>query len=117
MWIPKVAKNKDLAKAFIREVVFSKEMQQWSFNNYGKLPVMKDYYGDGITWFQDQMPTILSVADASSPIPLFADLQEYLDILYKYLPEAAFGRMSVDKALQNIQDESEDLDFSDLRAQ
>jgi len=117
VWIPKVAKNKDLAKAFIREVVFSKEMQQWSFNNYGKLPVMKDYYGDGITWFQDQMPTILSVADASSPIPLFADLQEYLDILYKYLPEAAFGRMSVDKALQNIQDESEGLDFSDLRAQ
>ena len=115
-WIPKVSKQKDLAQQFIRDVVFSKEMQQWSFNNYGKLPVMKDYYGDGITWFQDQMPTILNIADNSNPIPLYADLQEYLDILQKYLPEAAFGRMSVDDALSNIQDEISGLDFSDLRA-
>jgi hypothetical protein len=78
---------------------------------------MKDYYGDGITWFQDQMPTILSVADASSPIPLFADLQEYLDILFKYLPEAVYGRMEVEEALSSVQEESADLDFSDLRAQ
>ena len=82
VWIPKVSDKKEAAKTYIREVIFSQKMQQWSFNNYGKLPVMKDYYGDGITWLQDQMPTILSVADASSPIPLFADLQEYLDILF-----------------------------------
>jgi spermidine/putrescine-binding protein len=117
VWIPKVAKNKDLAKMYIREVVFSKAMQQWSFNNYGKLPVMKDYYGEGIERFQDEMSTILSIADASSPIPLFADLQEYLDILQKYLPEAAFGRMGVEEALSKVQQETEDLDFSDLRAQ
>ncbi len=117
VWMPKVSKNKDLGKKYIREVVFSREMQQWSFNNYGKLPVMKDYYGEGITWFQDQMPTILAVADASSPIPLFADLQEYLDILFKYLPEAAYGRTDVDTALRKIQQESSALDFSDLRAQ
>jgi hypothetical protein len=117
VWIPKVSDKKEAAKTYIREVVFSQEMQQWSFNNYGKLPVMKDFYGDGITWFQDQMPTILSVADASSPIPLFADLQEYLDILFKYLPEAVYGRMDVDRALSKIQEESADLDFSDLRAQ
>jgi spermidine/putrescine-binding protein len=116
VWMPKVAKNKDLGKAYIREVVFSKEMQQWSFNNYGKLPVMKDYYGEGITWFQDQMPVILAVADASSPIPLFGDLQEYLDILFKYLPEAVYGRMDVNQALNKIQQESSGLDFSDLRA-
>jgi hypothetical protein len=118
VWIPKVidSARKDLAKQFIREVVFSREMQQWSFNNYGKLPVMKDYYGDGITWFQDSMPTILNIADNSQPIPLYADLQEYLDILSKYLPEAAFGRMSVDNALSNIQSEIQGLDFSNLRA-
>ena len=116
VWMPKVAKNKDLGKAYIREVVFSKGMQQWSFNNYGKLPVMKDYYGEGITWFQDQMPVILSVADASSPIPLFGDLQKYLDILFKYLPEAVYGRMDVDQALNKIKQESSGLDFSDLRA-
>ncbi|RKX78471.1 MAG: hypothetical protein DRP87_06295 [Spirochaetes bacterium] len=116
VWIPKVSKMKEVAMQYIREVVFSKEMQQWSFNNYGKLPVMKEYYGEGITWFQDQMPTILAVADASRPIPLYADLQKYLDILVKYLPEAAFGRMDVDKALDSIQKEVQALNFTDLRA-
>ena len=69
-WIPKVSDQKELAQEFIRDVVFSQDMQQWSFNNYGKLPVMKDYYGDGITWFQDQMPTILNIADNSNPIQI-----------------------------------------------
>ena len=115
-WIPKVSPHKDLAKAFIREQVFSRYFQQWSFNHYGKLPALKAYYSDGITWFKDQMPTILAIANASQPIPLFKDLEEYLDILAKYLPDAAFGRISVDKALQGIQEESKDLDFTDLRA-
>jgi len=116
VWIPKASSNKDLAKQFIREQIFSQYFQQWSFNNYGKLPVMKDYYGDGITWFQGEMPIILAVADASKPIPLFKDMEEYLDILMKYLPEAAFGRMSVDDALAGIQKESAGLDFTDMRA-
>ncbi len=45
VWIPKVSKNKDLARAFIREQVFSKSFQQWQFNHYGKLPVMKEPSG------------------------------------------------------------------------
>ncbi len=116
VWIPKVSDNKDLAKAFIREQIFSPYFTQWSWNNYGKLPVIAEYYGDGIERFQDQMPNILAVADASQPVPLYADMEEYLDILVKYLPEAAFGRMEVETALQKIQEESADLDFTDLRA-
>ena len=77
---------------------------------------MKAYYGDGIERFQDQMPLILDVADASKPVPLYADMEEYLDILFKYLPEAVYGRMSVDDALAAIQEETADLDFTDLRA-
>jgi ABC-type glycerol-3-phosphate transport system substrate-binding protein len=117
VWIPKVSPNKELGRAFIREQIFSPYFQQWGFNNYGKLPVLKEYYGEGITWFQDQIPTILAVADASKPIPLFEDMQIYLDVLVKYLPEAAFGRMSVDETLQAIQEESKNLDFTNLRAQ
>ena len=116
VWIPKVSPNKELGKQFIREQIFSQYFQQWSFNNYGKLPVLKAYYGEGITWFQNEMPTILAVADNSKPIPLFKDMQQYLDILQKYLPEAAFGRMSVDEALAKIAEESANLDFTDLRA-
>jgi ABC-type glycerol-3-phosphate transport system substrate-binding protein len=118
VWIPKVVDDnaKELGRAFISEQIFSQYYQQWSFNNYGKLPVMKDYYGDGIERFQDQMDTILGVADASQAVPLYADMEEYLDILVKYLPEAAFGRMDVDEAFQKIQEETKDLDYTDLRA-
>lgn len=117
VWIPRVSERTELAKEYIREVVFSREMQQWSFNNWGKLPVMKDYYEDGITWFQDQMPTILNVADNSRPIPLYADLQEYLDILQSYLPEVAYGRMGVEEAVTGVQEDAQGLDFSNLRAE
>ena len=116
VWIPKVSPNKELAEAFIREQIFSPYFTQWSFNNYGKLPAIKEYYGDGIERFQDQMPMILSVADNSKPVPLYADMEAYLDVLVTYLPEAAFGRMSVDDALMAIQEETADLDFTDLRA-
>jgi hypothetical protein len=118
VWMPQVIDDnaKELGRAFIREQIFSQYYQQWSFNNYGKLPVLKAYYGDGIERFQDHMDTILGVADASQAIPLYADMEEYLDILVKYLPEAAFGRMGVEDALQKIQDETAGLDFTDLRA-
>ncbi len=116
VWMPKVAKNKDVAKSFIREEIFSKYFDQWSFNHYGKLPILKEAYGEGITRFKNEMPVILAIADHSSPIPLYKDLDKYLDILQKYLPEAAFGRMSVDKALSSIKAEIANLDFTDVRA-
>ncbi len=118
VWMPKVIDDnaKELGRAFIREQIFSQYYQQWGFNNYGKLPVLKAYYGDGIERFQDQMDTILGIADASQPVPLYTDMEEYLDILVKYLPEAAFGRMDVEDALQKVQDETAGLDFTDLRA-
>jgi hypothetical protein len=117
VWIPKVSPNKELGKQFIREQIYTSHFTQWSFNNYGKLPVIKEFYGDGIERFQDQMPNILAVADASQPVPLYADMEEYLDILVTYLPEAAFGRMSVEDTLMAVQEETADLDFTDLRAQ
>lgn len=116
VWVPKVSDRKALAEQFIREQIYSPHFQQWSFNNYGKLPVMKDYYGDGITWFQDQMDTILSIANASKPIPLYEDIDKYLDILKKYLPQAASGEMKPDVALEKIEKEIKNLDFSNLRA-
>ena len=115
-WIPKLAKNQALGKEFIREELFSQYFQQWSFNHYGKLPSLKAYYGDGITRFKSDLPLILKIADHSDPIPLFKDMQKYLDILQKYLPAAAYGRMSVDQALSKIRSATQGLDFTDLRA-
>lgn len=117
VWVPKVSDKKDAAKKYIKEAIFSQHFQQWSFNNYGKLPVMKDYYGEGITWFQDQMDTILSIANESKPIPLYEDIDEYLDILKKYLPKAASGSMEPEEALEKIRSEISGLDFANLRAE
>jgi ABC-type glycerol-3-phosphate transport system substrate-binding protein len=116
VWIPKVSRNKDLARAFIQEMVFSKDFQQWQFNNWGKLPVLKEAYGEGIERYAEYMPMILEIADNSQSIPLFKDLQAYADILKKYLPEAAQNRMSVEEALSKIAAESAGLDFTDIRA-
>ncbi len=116
VWIPKVSKVKDTAKMFIREQVFSKDFQQWQFNNWGKLPTTKEAYGTGIQKYAEYMPMILNIADNSSSIPLFKDLQTYADILKKYLPDAASGRISVEEALGKIKAESANLDFTDVRA-
>jgi hypothetical protein len=43
-------------------------------------------------------------------------MEEYLDILAQYLPEAAFGRMSVDDAFAKIQEDTKDLDYTNVRA-
>jgi hypothetical protein len=59
---------------------------------------------------------ILNIADSSQSVPLFKDLQTYADILKKYLPDAANGRIGVDEALSKIKAESAGLDFSDVRA-
>ena len=116
VWIPKASKAKDVAKTFIREQVFSKEFQQWQFNNWGKLPTLKEAYGSGIERYNEYMPMILNIADNSQSVPLFKDLQTYADILDKYLPDAANGRISVDEALAKIKAESANLDFTDVRA-
>jgi spermidine/putrescine-binding protein len=114
-FIPKTATEKDLAKAFIKEQVLSIYWQQWTWNKYGKLPALKAAY-TGLTAYKDQIPTILKIVEASKSIPLYKDLQAYLDIVNKYIPEAAYGRMGVDEALKHIKDESKALDFSDIRA-
>lgn len=114
-WIPKASSQKDLAKAYIREAILSQYFQQWDFNRYGKLPTLKAYYGDGITRFEEEMPLLLEVANGAKPIPVYKDLEKYLDILATYLPDAVFGRISVDNALQSIQEASKDLDFTNLR--
>jgi hypothetical protein len=116
VWIPKVSTNKDLARTFIREMVFSKEFQQWQFNNWGKLPVMKAAFGEGIQRYAEYMPLILSIAEHSKSLPLYKDFQAYVDILKKYLPDAASNRISVDDALAKIKAESAGLDFTDMRA-
>jgi hypothetical protein len=117
VFIPKVISKaqQDLAKQFVKEQVFSKYWQQWTWNNYGKLPAMVEAY-DGLTAYKDSIPMILKTVQNAKSIPLYKDLQTYLDILNKYLPDAAYGRAKVDDTLKKINDETKALDFTDIRA-
>lgn len=116
VWIPKVSKAKELAKLFIKEQIFSKEFQQWQFNNWGKLPVMKEAFGDGIVKYQNYIPMILNNAEISKSIPLYKDLPTYKDILVKYLVQAATNKIPSEEALKKIKEESAKLDFTDIRS-
>jgi spermidine/putrescine-binding protein len=117
VWIPKVSKNKDVAKQFIKEEVFAKAFQQWHFNNWGKLPVLKEAFGDGIQKYKEYMPLILSIADNSKSIPMWVDLAPYVQIFTKYAVAAAMGNISPDEALAKIKAESAGLNFTDMRAE
>ena len=116
VWISKLSKVQALDKKFVADEIFSKYFSQWGFNHYGKLPVLKAYYGRGITRFQSAMPEILKIADRSQPIPVYADMEQYLDILQEYLPAIAFDRISVSDGLAKIEAASKNLDFTNLRA-
>lgn len=117
VWIPKLSKNKEAARLFIKEEVFSKAFQQWQFNHYGKLPVLKEAFGDGIENYQEYMPLILAIADNSKSIPMWKDLAPYVEVLKKYLVQAAMGDMAPEDALAKIRVEAEQLDFTDMRAE
>ncbi len=117
VWIPKLSKNKEAARLFIKEEVFSKPFQQWQFNHYGKLPVLKEAFGDGIENYREYMPLILAIADNSKSIPMWKDLAPYVEVLKKYLVQAAMGNMVPADALAKIKEEAGRLDFTDMRAE
>lgn len=98
VWIPSASKNKDVAKAFIREIIFSKDFQQWQFNNWGKLPVTKEAYGAGITRYAEYMPLILAIADRSKSLPLFKDGAAYADILNPGAPGPRIASKASEKS-------------------
>jgi len=102
VYIPKVSPAIDLAKQFIREQIFSRWFQQWGFNHYGKLPVISDYYGEGITWYQKETSKILKIAKRSVAMPKYKGSEELLDILLEQIDPMLLGKQTPAKTLENI---------------
>jgi len=104
VYIPKVSPAIDLAKQFIREQIFSRWFQQWGYNHYGKLPVISDYYGEGITWYQEETSRILEIAKSSVAMPKYKGNEELLDILLEQIHPMLLGKQSPAKTLENIRE-------------
>ncbi len=116
VYIPKASPNKELAKQFIEEQIFSKWFQQKGFNDYGKLPVIKRYYDEGLTWFQDSVERILQMAKNSVYFPKYVDGTKLRDLMLEEIHPVLSGNQSPENALQNIREgiEKQDLDLTRL---
>jgi len=115
VYIPKVSPNKDLAKLFIKEQVFSKWFQQKGFNDFGKLPVIKEYYS-GLAWFQDAADRILRMAEKSQYFPKYVEGTKLRDLMMEEIHPVISGDREPEQALQNIRDkiEERELDLTRL---
>lgn len=116
VYVPKASPNQELAKQFIKEQIFSRWFQQKGFNDYGKLPVIKDYYDEGLTWFQDSVERILKMAENSVYFPKYVDGTKLRDIMLEEIHPVMSGNQSPEEALENIRKaiDNRDLDLSRL---
>lgn len=111
VYVPKASPNQELAKQFIEEQIFSKWFQQKGFNDYGKLPVLKDYYDDGLTWFQDSVERILEMSENSLYFPKYVDGTELRDVMLEEIHPVLSGEQSPEDALENIREAIDDKDL------
>jgi len=104
-----IAKNSnhiEAAKMFIREQLITKDFDQWSFNRYGKLPVLKESYtSPGLTWFQDQAKRIVEIADKSTVEPIYPDDVELRRMMGEYIHPAVMGDMKPAEALRKLREQ------------
>ena len=105
--IPKSSPVADLAKKFIREQVFSRYFQQWSFNHYGKLPAMRDCFED-LKWFPEEAKKILRIAAVSMVEPKYIGDVELRRIMGEELHAAVTGGKKPKEALQAIRKKIEE---------
>jgi ABC-type glycerol-3-phosphate transport system substrate-binding protein len=110
VYIPKVSPNQELAKQFVKEQIFSKWFQQKGFNDYGKLPVIKDYYA-GLAWFQDAADRILAMAEKSQYFPKYVEGTKLRDVMLEEMHPAISGDQSAEQALQNIRNKIDERDI------
>jgi len=107
-FIPKGASNPLSAKQFIREQLFSKWFQQWDWNRYGKLLALKQFYGEGLTWFRDEAADIVKMCEESVTIPKIRGDREMRDILAEEIAPLLQGKQTVKETMKNIQEKVKD---------
>lgn len=106
IYVPKASSNQDLAKQFIQEQIFSKWFQQWSYNRYGKLPVITEFYED-LGWYVDEAAMMLKMAENGVYMPKYRGSEELLDIFLEHIHGVLLGLKSPAEGLAAIRKDIE----------
>ena len=109
VYIPKVSPVSDLAKAFVKEQIFSEYGQQWSANNFGKLPTLaRNYAGLTAPEYQD----ILKAAAGAIHEPGYRDQAQLNKALQVELEKCINGSQTPKETLANLSKTAGKLDLS-----
>jgi len=107
VYIPRISPSIDLAKQFLKEQVYTDWFQQWSYNNYGKLPVMTSAY-DGLDWYQEEARTILKMAENGVTYPKYKGAEQLLDIFKEELHMCLLNKQTPEETLKGLRKKIKD---------
>ena len=107
--IPEISPAVDLAKMFIREQMMDKANQQWSANEFGKLPSLKRNY-EGLP--DPEYEIVLQALDRSGFGPKFIQFNELDKLIQQETQKYILGEQDLDTTLKNLQEGSAKLDLS-----
>ncbi len=107
--IPKISPAVDLAKMFIREQMMDKDNQQWSANNYGKLPSLTRNF-DGLT--DPEYPAVLQALMHSGFGPKFVQFNQLDKLLQQETQKYILGQQDLETMFANLISGSASLDLT-----
>jgi multiple sugar transport system substrate-binding protein len=112
IYVPKVAKEKKLARAFAREAILGQFGQTWSATNFGKMPTLWANY-DALPQDDPNFAVVRKeLSGPTRPQWTFRDgqalRQAYVDELQKHLT----GGQSVDEMIGRLNDAQKTLDLT-----
>jgi len=109
MTIPKVSKNQEAAKMFIKERLMDKDYQVWSLEKYGKLPVLsRNFEGvDSPEWQE-----ILAAVKIAKTAPLYKDFAKLQKDMQIEFQNGISGLQSVEVTLANLKKSIDTIDIT-----
>lgn len=107
--IPRVSKNPEMAKQFIKEALMDKGFQLWTLNKYGKMPVLtRNYQGAEAPEWQEILDTTVKAASA----PLYKDWPKMDNEMQVQFQRAITGQQSVEQTMKHLDSFQRTLDIS-----
>lgn len=99
--VPKCSPNAELAVQFIQEQLLGEHVQTSTLNQYGKLPVINEYYAmaEAPDW-----KNLKNSIDKSVTYPVYKDLAKFIKDLQSILQNSLSKGTSVDTTVQQLQD-------------
>lgn len=109
VYVPKVSPVPELAQTFIKEQIFALENQQWSADQYGKLPTLQqNYAGLDAPEYQD----ILAAADKAVHEPNYKEQAKLNQVVQSEMEKCISGVQAPKDTLAKLRDAAQSLDIS-----